>query len=123
MSILIVDDSIFIRESLRKILEAHDYDVVGEAEDGLIAVEQYKSLRPQLVLMDISMPNMDGIEAMKHIKQFDPSAKIIVFSSLNQKQFVNECLHAGALTFISKSAEKSILLDAIAKYISNSKKR
>jgi two-component system chemotaxis response regulator CheY len=88
--ILITDDTAFMRMTLRNVLEKNGYEVVGEAEDGLQAVEMYSSVNPDLVTMDITMPKMDGIEAIKRIMKKDPDARIIVVSAMGQKALVIE---------------------------------
>lgn len=86
--ILIVDDAGFMRTSLKMMLERHGHEVVGEAENGIIAVTKYKEMKPDIVTMDITMPVCDGIKAVKLIKEFDPNAKVIMISSMGQECFV-----------------------------------
>ena len=119
MSILIVDDSIFIRESLRKILEAHDYDVVGEAEDADSGIEAYKNTKPDLTTMDICMPIKSGIEAIKEIRAFDNQAKILVCSALGQEILVMEAIEAGAKDFIVKPFKKDDIVETVEKILAS----
>jgi two-component system chemotaxis response regulator CheY len=100
--VLIVDDAQFMRTMLKQLIEENNYNVVGEAENGHEAIELYKELNPDLVTMDITMPDMDGIEATKSILDFDPDAKIIMCSAMGQKPMVVEALESGAKDFIVK---------------------
>lgn len=102
ITILIVDDAKFMRVKLRKILEDAGYSIVGEAQDGKEAVKMYSELRPTITTMDITMPEVDGITAMKAIKTVNPAAKIIMISALGQKEKVRESIFAGAMDFIIK---------------------
>lgn len=94
--ILIVDDAAFMRMMIKDILTKNGYEVVGEAADGLQAVEKYKELQPDLVTMDITMPEMDGITALKEIKKIDPNAKVIMCSAMGQQAMVIDAIQAGA---------------------------
>lgn len=111
--ILIVEDAPFIREMIKDILESHDCTVVGEASNGLEAIEKYESLKPDVVLMDILMPGMDGLSAISKIKQIDPNAKIIVVSALVKETLRKEALRAGAADFVAKPFQVEKLLDAV----------
>ena len=102
MRILITDDSSFMRTMLKNILDNAGHDVVGEASNGKDALEKYKELRPDLVMMDITMPEVNGIEGVKLIKNFDSGAKIIMCSAIGQKLMVIDAISAGALDFIVK---------------------
>lgn len=113
--ILIVDDAAFMRMMLRDILTKNGFEVVGEAKDGLEAVEQYNKLRPDLVTMDVTMPNMDGVQAVKAIRQLDPNAKIIMCSAMGQKSVVMDSVLAGAKDFIIKPFQTEKVLEAIEK--------
>jgi two-component system chemotaxis response regulator CheY len=94
--ILVVDDAAFMRMMVKDILTKGGHEVVGEAENGIIAVEKYKSLKPDLVTMDITMPEMEGIEAVRLIRNGDPSAKIIICSAMGQQLMVVQAIQAGA---------------------------
>ena len=113
--ILITDDTAFIRMTLRNVLEKNGYEVVAEAEDGLQAVEMYSDIRPDLVTMDITMPRMDGIEAIKRIMAIDPDARIIVVSAMGQKALVIEALNSGAKDFIVKPFQPDRIVEALQK--------
>ncbi len=111
--ILIADDAAFMRMVLRDMLEKGGHDVCGEAENGLRAVELYKELKPDIVTMDITMPEMDGMEALKRIKEFDPKAKVVMCSAMGQKKFVMDAIRAGAIDFIVKPFQPSRVLETI----------
>jgi two-component system chemotaxis response regulator CheY len=102
MNILIVDDALFLRVTLKSILERNGHTVVGEAIDGKDAVEKYKTLQPDLVTMDITMPRMNGINAMKAILEDDPTAKVVMCSAMGRGDFQAEAMKAGASGFITK---------------------
>ena len=115
--VLIVDDAAFMRMMIKDILEKNSFEVVGEASNGLIAVELYKKEKPDVVTMDITMPDMDGIEAVKAIKAFDPSAKIIMCSAMGQQSMVMDAIKAGARDFIVKPFQADRVLEAINKVV------
>ncbi|HAA90252.1 MAG: Response regulator receiver protein [Thermoanaerobacterales bacterium 50_218] len=115
--ILIVDDAAFMRMMLKDILTKNGYTVVGEAENGLVAVEMYKELKPDLVTMDITMPEMDGITAVKEIKKIDPGAKIIMCSAMGQQAMVIDSIQAGAQDFIVKPFQPERVLEAVEKVL------
>lgn len=115
--IMIVDDAAFMRMMLRDILTKGGHEVVGEAENGLKAVDKYKEVSPDLVLMDITMPELDGIGAVKRIKAVDPNAKIIMCSAMGQQVMVLESIQAGARDFIVKPFQADRILEAIGKCI------
>ncbi|MGX9289765.1 response regulator [Bacillus sp. A015] len=113
--VLIVDDAAFMRMMIKDILVKNGFDVVGEAENGAQAVEKYKDTSPDLVTMDITMPEMDGITALKEIKQIDASAKIIMCSAMGQQSMVIDAIQAGAKDFIVKPFQADRVLEAINK--------
>ncbi|MEG0132535.1 MAG: response regulator [Clostridium sp.] len=115
--VLIVDDATFMRMMVKDILEKNGYEVVGEAANGLKAIELYKSEKPDIVTMDITMPEMDGIEAVKQIKAFDPSAKIVMCSAMGQQSMVMDAIRAGAKDFIVKPFQADRVLEAIKKVL------
>ncbi|MFC0298148.1 response regulator [Geobacillus jurassicus] len=116
-AVLIADDAKFMRVTLARILEKANHTVAGEAENGKEAVELYRRLRPDLVIMDITMPIMNGIEAVRAIKEIDPGAKIIICSALGQQRMVVEAIEAGAADFIVKPFEETRVLEAIARLL------
>ena len=115
--ILITDDTAFMRMTLRNVLSKNGYEIVGEAEDGLQAVEKYAEFKPDLVTMDITMPNMDGITAIKKIMESDPAAKIVVVSAMGQKALVIEALNSGAKDFIVKPFQPDRIVEALQKVV------
>lgn len=113
--VLIVDDAAFMRMMIKDILEKNGYEVVAEANNGIKAVEMYKRERPDIVTMDITMPDMDGIEAVKEIREFDPSAKIIMCSAMGQQSMVMDAIRAGAKDFVVKPFQPDRVLEALSK--------
>ncbi len=113
--ILIVDDAAFMRMMIKDILTKNGYEVVGEAADGIQAVEKYNELRPDLVTMDITMPEMDGIAALKEIKGTDPTAVVIMCSAMGQQAMVIDAIQAGAKDFIVKPFQADRVIEAIQK--------
>jgi len=116
--ILVVDDAAFMRMMIKAILTKNGYDVVGEASDGQQAVEKYKELHPDLVTMDITMPEMDGITALKEIKKINPGSKVIMCSAMGQQAMVIDAIQAGAKDFIVKPFQADRVLEAISKTLS-----
>lgn len=116
--ILIVDDAAFMRMMIKDILSKNGYEVVGEANDGSQAIEKYKELKPDLVTMDITMPEMDGITALKEIKKIDASAKVIMCSAMGQQAMVIDAIQAGAKDFIVKPFQADRVIEAIKKTLS-----
>ena len=115
--ILIVDDAAFMRMMIKDILTKNGYDVVGEAENGGKAVEKYKELNPDLVIMDITMPEVDCIQAVREIKRIDDDAKIIMCSAMGQQAMVIESIQAGARDFIVKPFQAERVLEAVRKVL------
>jgi len=116
-NILIVDDAAFMRMMIKDILSKNGYTVAGEAENGAKAVEKYNELKPDLVLMDITMPDKDGIQALKEIKSADPGAKVIMCSAMGQQAMVIESIQAGAKDFIVKPFQPDRVLEAVKKVV------
>jgi two-component system chemotaxis response regulator CheY len=115
--ILITDDAAFMRMMLKDILTKGGYEVVGEAANGNEAIEKYQQLKPDLVTMDITMPQCDGITALKAIMGSDPTAKIIMCSAMGQQAMVIESIQAGAKDFIVKPFQPQRVLEAVKKLI------
>lgn len=111
--ILIVDDAAFMRTTLSSILEKDNFEIVGTAENGEEAVALYKQEQPDLTTMDITMPVMNGIDAIKEIYAYDPQAKIVVCSAMGQQKVVVEAIDAGAKDFIVKPFDESRVLETI----------
>ncbi|MCR5526736.1 MAG: response regulator [Lachnospiraceae bacterium] len=116
-NILICDDAAFMRMMIKDILTKNGYNVAGEAENGAKAVEKYAELKPDLVLMDITMPEMDGIQALKKIKASDPGALVIMCSAMGQQAMVIEAIQAGAKDFIVKPFQAERVLEAVKKVV------
>jgi two-component system chemotaxis response regulator CheY len=116
-SILLVDDAAFMRMMLKDILTKNGYNVVGEADNGAKAIEKFKELKPNLVIMDITMPEMDGIKATKGIKSVDSNALVIMCSAMGQQAMVIESIQAGARDFIVKPFQPDRVLEAVQKVI------
>lgn len=115
--VLIVDDAAFMRMMIKDILTKNGYEVIGEAENGRRAVERFVELRPDLTTMDITMPEMDGITAVKEIRKIDPAAKIIMCSAMGQQAMVIEAIQSGARDFIVKPFQPDRVLEAVRKAI------
>ncbi len=115
--ILIVDDAAFMRMMIRDVLTKNGFEIVGEAENGQKAIEKYKELTPELVIMDITMPEVDGIQAVKEIKKMDSNAKVIMCSAMGQQAMVIEAIQAGAKDFIVKPFQADRVVEAVKKVL------
>ena len=113
LRVLIVDDALFMRNMLKEIFCKAGYEVVGEAGDGLEAVEQYRQLRPDLVTMDIVMPRKSGIEALQDIRKEHPDACIVMCSAMGQESLILEAVQAGARDFIVKPFKEDKVLEVV----------
>ena len=116
--VLIVDDAAFMRMMLRDILAKNGFEIVGEADNGKVAIQMYNDLKPDVVTMDITMPEMDGIAAVKEIKAADPNAKIVMVSAMGQQAMVIEAIRSGAADFIVKPFQPDRVLEALGKALS-----
>lgn len=116
-NVLIVDDAAFMRMMIKDILTKNGYNIAAEAENGKIAIEKYNEVKPDLVLMDITMPEMDGIQALKGIKTIDPNASVIMCSAMGQQAMVIEAIQSGAKDFIVKPFQAERVLEAVKKVI------
>ena len=116
--VLIVDDAAFMRMMLKDILSKNGFDVVGEAENGKEAVTKYEELKPDIVTMDITMPEMDGIAAVKEIKEKHSDAKVVMVSAMGQQAMVIEAIRSGAADFIVKPFQPDRVLEALGKALS-----
>ncbi|MDE1415846.1 response regulator [Bacillus licheniformis] len=117
--VLIVDDAKFMRDKIREIFETEDLQVAGEAENGEEAVLLYQELQPDLVIMDITMPVKNGIEALKDMIQLNPKVKVIMCTAMRQKRIVVEAIEAGAKDFIVKPFEETKVVEAIRHVLGN----
>ena len=116
-NILICDDAAFMRMMIKDILTKNGYNIAGEAENGAMAVDKYNETNPDLVLMDITMPEMDGIQALKKIKANDPAACVIMCSAMGQQAMVIESIQSGARDFIVKPFQADRVLEAVQKVL------
>lgn len=116
--VLIVDDAAFMRMMIKDILTKNGYEIAGEAENGQVAIEKFKEVKPDLVTMDITMPEMDGIAAVKEILGFDSSARVIMCSAMGQQSMVIDAIQAGAKDFIVKPFQPERVLEAVSKALS-----
>lgn len=115
--ILVTDDALFMRVSLKRILEAHGYTDIIEATNGQEAVDAYATHHPDLVMMDITMPMMDGITATRTITGQHPEAKVIICSAMGQKSMIVDAIQAGAKDFIVKPFQADRVLESVKKFI------
>ena len=116
-NILICDDAAFMRMMIKDILTKNGYNVAGEAENGRIAVEKYAEVKPDLVMMEITMPEIDGIQALKKIKESDPSATVIMCSAMGQQEMVIESIQSGSKDFIVKPFQADRVIEAVKKAV------
>lgn len=114
-SVLIADDAAFMRMMIKNILSEAGYEILGEAENGAVAVARYRELRPDLTTMDITMPEMDGIQALREIRAADPGARVVMCSAMGQQSMVIESIQAGAKDFIVKPFQPDRVLEAVQK--------
>ena len=116
-NVLVCDDAAFMRMMIKDILTKNGYNIAGEAENGVKAIEKYNELKPDLVLMDITMPEMDGIQALKKIKEADAKATVIMCSAMGQQAMVIESIQSGAKDFIVKPFQADRVLEAVQKVV------
>ena len=116
-SILICDDAAFMRMMIKDILVKNGYNIAGEAENGVKAVEKYQETKPDLVLVDITMPEMDGIQALKKIKAIDANASVVMCSAIGQQAMVIESIQSGARDFIVKPFQPDRVIEAVKKAV------
>ena len=114
-SVMIVDDAAFMRVSIRNILLKNGFEVAGEAENDTVAVQKYAELKPDVVTMDITMPEMNGLDALKAIRKLDPDAKVVMVSALGQEAMVRDAVIAGAKGFIVKPYKEDIIVETLRK--------
>ncbi len=111
--VLVVDDAAFMRVSIKNMLSKHNYEVVGEAENGKVALAKYLELNPDIVTMDITMPEMDGLESLKKILAVNPAANVVMVSAMGQESMVREAVLTGAKGFIVKPFKEDVILAAL----------
>ncbi len=116
-TVLVCDDAIFMRTMIADILQQSGFEVIGEAETGVQAIEKYQQLQPDLVTMDIVMPDMGGIDAVREITKFDPNARILMCSAMGQQALVVEAIQAGAKDFVVKPFQPSRVLEAVQRVL------
>lgn len=116
--VLIVDDAAFMRMTIRQMLEKGGHETIGEAENGVEAVKKFIELKPEVVLLDITMPEMNGVEALKRIKELDPKARVIICSAMGQQAMVANAIQYGAKDFIVKPFEEDRLIASVNKIMS-----
>ena len=114
-SILLVDDLAFIKLVQKEVLEGNGHVVVGDAKDGIEALEKFRMLKPDVIIMDITMPKMDGLASLSAIRKIDPNARVIICSALGQQQLIIEAIKLGAKDFVVKPFKSPRLAAAIAK--------
>lgn len=114
-NVMIVDDAAFMRMMLKDILSKNGFTVIGEAENGALAVEKYMDLKPNLVIMDITMPEMDGLQAVREIRKRDPQARIIMCSAMGQQAMVIDAIQSGAKDFVVKPFQAERVIEAVTK--------
>lgn len=115
--VLIVDDASFMRFALKTMLEKHGYEVVGMAENGAVGVRKYKELAPDLVTMDLTMPEMSGMEALQAITRYDSKAKVVMVSAMGQESMIKEAIMNGAKYFIVKPFTEDRVIETLNKVI------
>jgi two-component system chemotaxis response regulator CheY len=115
--ILVVDDASFMRQTIISYLKKHDFQVVGEAPNGVIAVEKCKELEPDLITLDITMPELDGLGALKEIRSFNKDTKIIIVSAMGQEDKVREAIRLGADNFIVKPFKEDVFIAVLQKLL------
>lgn len=115
--ILIADDAAFMRMILREMLTKEGFEIAGEAVNGKDAIEKYRELKPDLVTMDITMPEMSGLDALRAIRKEDPEAKVLMCSAMGQQAMVIESIQEGAKDFIVKPFQKDRVLEAVKKVL------
>jgi two-component system chemotaxis response regulator CheY len=115
--VLIIDDAVFMRMTIKMMLEKNGYEVVGEAENGEVGVNLYKNLSPDIVTLDITMPVMDGLAALKEIRNIDSKAKVIMVSAMGQELMVKEAILNGAKTFLVKPFKEDVFVQTLNKII------
>lgn len=115
IKVLIVDDAAFMRMTIKMMLEKNGFEIVGEAENGETAVQKYQKCHPDIVTMDITMPEMNGIESLKLILKNDPKAKVVMISAMGQERMVKDAILSGAKSFIVKPFKEEHVVETLTK--------
>lgn len=115
--VLVVDDAAYMREMIKDVLNSHGYEIAGEAENGIDALERYKELKPDLVTMDIVMKERSGVDSVKELKKFDPDAKVLMISALGQQAMIVDAIQAGASGFVLKPFKPEVLMEEVKRII------
>ncbi|NLZ93804.1 MAG: response regulator [Firmicutes bacterium] len=115
--VLVVDDAAFMRMAIKNMLENHGFEIVGEAENGAVAVQKYAECRPDLVTMDITMPEMNGLDALKAIMKINPEAVVVMVSAMGQEAMVREAIMSGAKSFIIKPFKEDHVIETLKKVL------
>ncbi len=113
LRVMVVDDALYMRITYRNMLEGSGAEIVAEAENGEQAVDMYEETKPDVVLLDLTMPGMSGQEALRHIMQMDRGARVVVVSAMGQETFIKECLQLGAKSFMIKPFKEKALLNVL----------
>ncbi len=116
-NVLVVDDALFVRQAMKKILESNGHVMIGEADNGEKAIEKYKELNPDVVLLDITMPGMSGVETLKQLKAIDYDVKVIICSSMGQQSIIAEAIQAGAKDFVVKPFKEENVIASLEKVL------
>lgn len=117
--VLIVDDALIMRMRIKEIATESGWEIAGEAADGEEGVQKYRSLKPDLMTLDIVMPRMDGVSALRQIREEDPAARVVMVSAVDQKAKLTECIRLGAVDFIVKPFDKTRLKSFFQRYSEN----
>lgn len=115
-TVLVVDDAAFMRVSIKNMISKHGFEVIGEAENGAVAVQKFNELSPDIVTLDITMPEMTGLEALKEIMKINPNAVVIMVSALGQESMVREAVMSGAKGFVVKPFKEDVIVSALNKF-------
>jgi len=118
-NVLVVDDAAFMRMSIKQILEKHGHTMIAEAGTGAEAIQRFKECQPDVTILDITMPEMSGLDALKFIKEIDPNAKIVICSALGQQEQLAKAIQYGAKDFIVKPFDPDRMIAAINKVLDN----
>lgn len=116
-NVLVVDDALFVRQTIKRILEANGHKMIGEADNGVKALELYKMLKPDVVILDITMPGMSGIEVLAKLKEMNPDVKVIICSSMGQQSIVAHAIQLGVSDFVVKPFKEETLVASLEKVL------